>query len=679
MAESTFDDDDPLDPELRPRPCPASGNLPWGDQLHVDGASLFVPQAGSDFNIGRDTMAFTRQAFSSPPRRQQISHRIPLDLRSDFERVPQAGDGWDHGGRALGAAQSTAARSGPSALSGPSRYRNVVVEDRFHQPLPQQFCAPPQPLYTPPQPLYAPPLPNRIPTQTPHAYYVNQHGLLQAPAAERRATPPSPMFNERHGHTIPAYPRNNMVPLYPAPKPATTTSPRSFDNPLALPYPHTHIPPDPILPPPAPPVKSWESWFATEMELYEPDRDVDTDGKQQSATGGASELHGRDVNALPGELGLPSSQPKRKRADTASSINNQNCHPTDDGDVPPAFASNKPSASQRKTKAETVSVKVPAKPESKAAGKKAAGKGSRSGKNRRIGGGSDEEIALLDEKQKQKASIDVPAKREYWTDDEKLTLVSWLTDATRWVAFRNNYQVQFLKASQTVCPEKSSDQIRRQWNYIWEVYVACRRREGHTGGGDGDDESGDDEGDGGEGYAKKDIKTEKGDAVVGKFSKAVLDKFETTSKLYKLIDAVAHRDPRVVREMQIGSHDDGGRSTSLNKKGSAAAAPGGAMAVVLDVMQSRHKQSSSMQERQFQLQENRDKREIERDRIRDEREAEQVRIQRERDDAEHSTKQWQLVEDWSKSSNKLVQKKAKALAAKLAAEEGITLSDSDEN
>ncbi|KAH9927020.1 hypothetical protein B0H21DRAFT_763643 [Amylocystis lapponica] len=624
MAESTFDNDnDPLDPELRPRLCPASGNLPWGDQLHVDGASLFIPQAGSDFNIERNTMAFACQAFSSPPQCQQISHRILLDLRGDFERVPQAGDGWDHGGRALGA-QSTAARSGPSALSGPSRYRNIVVEDRFHQPV---ILPPPQPLYAPPQPLYAPPPPNCIPTQTLHAYYVNQHGLLQAPAAERRATPPLPMFNERHGHTIPTQLRNNMVPLYPAPKPATTTSPRSFDNPSALPYPCTHIPPDPILPPPAPPVESWESWFATEMELYEPDRDEDTDGKRQSATGGTSELHGRDVNALPRELGLPSSQPKQKHADTASSINNQNCHPTDDSDVPPAFASNKPSASQRKTKAET----APVKPESKAAGKKAAGKGSRSGKNRHIEGGSDEEIALLDEKQKQKASIDVPAKREYWTDDEKLTLISWLTDATRWVAFRNNYQAQFLKV---LCPEKSSNQIRRQWNYIWEVYVACQRREGHTGGGDGD---------GGEGYAKKDIKTEKGDTVVGKFSKVMLDKFETTSKLYKLIDAVAHRDSRVVREMQIGSHDDSGRSMSLNKKGSTAAAPGGAMAVVLD------------------------------------REAEQMRIQRERDDAEHSTKQWQLVEDWSKSSNKLVQKKAKALAVKLAAEEGITLSDSDEN
>jgi hypothetical protein len=81
-------------------------------------------------------------------------------------------------------------------------------------------------------------------------------------------------------------------------------------------------------------------------------------------------------------------------------------------------------------------------------------------------------------------------------------------------------------------------------NRLWDIYKAVRRRQEHTGGGDGDDATDDetdedgnddvdvDDGPEGANKRKKPKKTAR-----GRFSKKTLDAFEE-SEFYVLIDAV---------------------------------------------------------------------------------------------------------------------------------------------
>lgn len=86
---------------------------------------------------------------------------------------------------------------------------------------------------------------------------------------------------------------------------------------------------------------------------------------------------------------------------------------------------------------------------------------------------------------------------------------------------------------------KNSKQVRNLWNRYWAIYkLVCRRQE-HTGGGDGDDETdlegGSDQANDEDDDKKRKHKPTKHPPV--RFSKRVLDSFEN-SVYFPIIDRV---------------------------------------------------------------------------------------------------------------------------------------------
>ncbi|EJC99239.1 uncharacterized protein FOMMEDRAFT_160832 [Fomitiporia mediterranea MF3/22] len=149
----------------------------------------------------------------------------------------------------------------------------------------------------------------------------------------------------------------------------------------------------------------------------------------------------------------------------------------------------------------------------KPAGKQKKGQGSKSGVNAREGGKSDEETDSLDLKLKAAANIKTSAssmsERACWTDDDKTALLSYVLDASQWPDFK---------------------------------FAACRARQEHTGGGDGDvfrinhlnleDAALNDETD-----TKKKRKRSGRSATAASFSEAQLDAFEASIH-FQMLDEV---------------------------------------------------------------------------------------------------------------------------------------------
>ncbi|KAH9951558.1 hypothetical protein B0H21DRAFT_842192 [Amylocystis lapponica] len=420
-----------------------------------------------------------------------------------------------------------------------------------------------------------------------------------------------------------------------------------------------------------------EAWYTAEFQEYEDSSDQEYGGVGQEHAANVRELCSHDLNALREASVRPrtdQAKSKRKHHSISRDAADQNIDLTVDDEPLPSNVEIQPNvkraASQRGAKAGK-HVKV----ETRSKELKATGKGSRSGKNRREGGGSDDDIAELDDDEVEKARLKEP-KREHWLESDRLKLISYVVDERNWASFQKNQAQMLSKAAMELFPNKSYEQCRRQWSRNWELYKACRRREGHTGGKDGDECSDASDGDISEGHTKKCIKTEdgKGKAVVGQHSKETLDRFER-SKLYKLINAVAHNHPEILRMFKIGSHDDEIRSTSVSstKKAVASDTAGALFGTVVDLMKVRHEQAAAIRQRELELQERHEKREANLERLHAEREAEQFQRQREREDAEDTLKKWQLVDKWSNSPNKVLRMKADALAAELAAKEGINI------
>ncbi|EPS96863.1 hypothetical protein FOMPIDRAFT_1052978 [Fomitopsis schrenkii] len=192
------------------------------------------------------------------------------------------------------------------------------------------------------------------------------------------------------------------------------------------------------------------------------------------------------------------------------------------------------------------------------------GVGSKSGEaNRRERGISDDEIAELSAAQREAASLkrkeveveegeqdeeegdeveededeedQGSGKHRGLTDFQKRVIVEYITSPevyktrrVRMSTIATHLVYTTFKKAVTV------KQVTNFWNGVWDRYKACRTREEHTGGGDGD------EGRPGVGGRER------------KFSDKVLDKFER-SHYYQLIDAVAHDDESVVRMHDVNS------------------------------------------------------------------------------------------------------------------------------
>ncbi|KAI0313719.1 hypothetical protein OF83DRAFT_1086153 [Amylostereum chailletii] len=109
------------------------------------------------------------------------------------------------------------------------------------------------------------------------------------------------------------------------------------------------------------------------------------------------------------------------------------------------------------------------------------------------------------------------------------------------------------------CNDGDTD-IRYLQNHTFEKYKACRVEEEHTGGGDGDADRVDREAASGRkrknAPAVVNLKGKKKKAAKERntFSSAILKKFRAT-KIYEMIDAVAHNDDDVVRLFDVNSGD----------------------------------------------------------------------------------------------------------------------------
>lgn len=84
--------------------------------------------------------------------------------------------------------------------------------------------------------------------------------------------------------------------------------------------------------------------------------------------------------------------------------------------------------------------------------------------------------------------------------------------------------------------------VANMWTRMWALYKAVRRRQEHTGGGDGDQETGpEDDGDDGEDEdgdeASEKTKKRKKAKTKERFTKSVMDTFES-SMFFQVLDDV---------------------------------------------------------------------------------------------------------------------------------------------
>ncbi|KIJ41410.1 hypothetical protein M422DRAFT_255605 [Sphaerobolus stellatus SS14] len=286
------------------------------------------------------------------------------------------------------------------------------------------------------------------------------------------------------------------------------------------------------------------------------------------------------------------------------------------------------------------------------------GKGSKGGKNAREPGGSDNEIQQLDPEEARLAAI--TSTREFWTEEDKLKIVSYIVAPERWSNFKLNQARIFQEISMSVAKDRSAEKVRRQWQRLWDAYKACRRHAHHTGGGDGDknNESGTDEDD-----VKPEVKGEgavkaRKSKTCAQFSDAQLDVFEA-SEIYTLIDNVAHNQADVVPNFGLSSHR--GDNDDSDNDGKMPPPPGRdpAMALLEETVKDlKHRQSEKviLEERRIALEEKR------------------LEIQKKEADQKEQTyvlSLWEKYTELLKSEDPLAKRLANKLGEKLAAIEGI--------
>ncbi|KAJ4488805.1 hypothetical protein C8J55DRAFT_604065 [Lentinula edodes] len=172
--------------------------------------------------------------------------------------------------------------------------------------------------------------------------------------------------------------------------------------------------------------------------------------------------------------------------------------------------------------------------------------GSKSGStNRRDGGDSDVEIEMLSPEDMKAAVLKDPGdeKKSGVSEEDKLLLVEYLTRPERWKNFKLRQGALMINAASDIFKTKyTATQLSNAWKALWEKYKAVRERQEHTGGGDGDADRGEDD-------KIKERIARRGKA---KFSERVLDAFEA-SKIFELLDKVAHDDSSVVRGQNMNS------------------------------------------------------------------------------------------------------------------------------
>ncbi|KAE9397450.1 hypothetical protein BT96DRAFT_995790 [Gymnopus androsaceus JB14] len=189
--------------------------------------------------------------------------------------------------------------------------------------------------------------------------------------------------------------------------------------------------------------------------------------------------------------------------------------------------------------------KLDSKPKAAVAekGKWKRGTGSKSGStNHREGGDSDVEIELLTPEDVKAAALKDPEdeKKAGVSEEDKVTLVKYLTMAERWKNFKLR-QGALMAASDIFKGFYSPTQLTNAWKTIRDKYKAVRECQEHTGGGDGDADCDDEK--------RRKRATKRGKR---KYSNKVLNAFEA-SEIFELLDKVAHNDSSVVHGHNMNS------------------------------------------------------------------------------------------------------------------------------
>lgn len=227
---------------------------------------------------------------------------------------------------------------------------------------------------------------------------------------------------------------------------------------------------------------------------------------------------------------------------------------TDTPEANPAPATSKPSSRAGRGRAKSAS---------------RGGRGAKSGSgNRREHGESDDEIGKLDSNKRASAAVVAPpatkTKAPALNDAQKLYIVNFICSEGRYQDVKLKLATYCNKISQVISGATDT-QISNYWGSVVQKYKACRALDGHTGGGDGDEE---DRGEEVENKDKENAEVQDGGedseakqadgniagrrCVNGTFSRAVLDAFRE-SKQYELINKVASDDPSIVRKRDYNS------------------------------------------------------------------------------------------------------------------------------
>ncbi|CAE6451597.1 unnamed protein product [Rhizoctonia solani] len=178
-------------------------------------------------------------------------------------------------------------------------------------------------------------------------------------------------------------------------------------------------------------------------------------------------------------------------------------------------------------------------------------------RGRRTQGDSDDEI-----KNAAIQPIVKSARTKKWADDESLKAVQHIVLPKVWRNFKVRQTVVFKEVSEAILlGSKDWRQVANFWNSCWKKFKACRRRENHTGGGDGDELVIDD--------MREDEPVE---SAQTQFSDTQLDRFEQR-EIYQCILKVAGNHPEVIKDEEFDSarllSDSEGEAPSRHQKRSA--------------------------------------------------------------------------------------------------------------
>ncbi|EIN11339.1 hypothetical protein PUNSTDRAFT_42632 [Punctularia strigosozonata HHB-11173 SS5] len=277
------------------------------------------------------------------------------------------------------------------------------------------------------------------------------------------------------------------------------------------------------------------------------------------------------------------------------------------------------------------------------------GLGAKSGKNVRKGGESDEDIKEMDPEMAKQV---LEGTESNWSKEDTKILVDYICREDVFEDFKLKKDTHTVKIAQDLLNNrKTATQVKSRWKYLFRKYMAARRLEEHTGGGDGDESEM--EALGSDMESKVGVKRPLSKSSSSQWSRETLEEFRD-SYIYMVIDTVAHDHPEVVCDDPLNE------ATSLSDSEESSIPPRKCihregseedmLKSLVDSINARTKSKTKLEERELQIREAQAKHEEELHRIR----VQELELQ-----------QWVKVKEFLESPVAAVQEFGKRLAAQL--------------